>query len=419
MAIRPVKGKRQTFMLRELRETLTNKHLWGIASALVGLAIIVAALLFLPPGEAATFYDDQIGTLLAPPSQITVIVVGLLCLALAGWQFYRGFSANVTLGILSSLVVLAFMVTITSGSSLNLPGIFQIALISATPLTLGAMSGIFCERSGVINIAIEGMMLFGAFVAIPVTALSGSYSLGILAAILTGGLMAALHAVLSIKYKVDQIISGTAINILAAGATRYMKIRILQPAGLNFTPPIGTWRVPFLADVPVLGKLFELNPTTFVMLVLLVLVNVVLFYTTWGLRTRAVGEHPRAADTVGIHVNVMRYVNVIIGGCIAGFAGVYFSLGLGSFEDNMTHGQGFVALAAMIFGKWSPFGSFVAALIFGFADAVQGKMQTVLDVGIPPEFLQMAPYILTMIILAGAIGRAIPPRAVGKPYEKQ
>ncbi|MFZ5918345.1 MAG: ABC transporter permease [Chloroflexota bacterium] len=406
-------------MLRQLRETLTNTQLWGIVSGVTGLAVIAAALLVLPPGEAATFYDDQIGTLLAPPSQITVLTLGFLCLALAGWQFYRGLSLNLTLGILGSLLVMAFLVAITGGRSLNLPGVFQIALTSATPLALGALSGICCERSGVINIAIEGMMLFGAFVAIPATALSGSYTVGILAAVLTGGLMAALHAVLSIKYKVDQIISGTVINILAAGVTRYLNIRVLEPAELSAVPPIGNWRVPLLADIPVVGKLFDASPTTFVMLVLLVLVNIVLFYTSWGLRTRAVGEHPRAADTVGIHVNRMRYINVIIGGCIAGFAGIYFSLGLGSFEDNMTHGQGFVALAAMVFGKWTPYGSFAAALIFGFADAIQGKMQNVLAVGIPPEFLQMAPYVLTIIILAGAIGRAIPPRAVGKPYEKQ
>jgi len=406
-------------MLSKLRETLTISQLWGIVSIVAGLGIMAAALFLLPPGEVANFYDDKVGTLLAPPTQLTLFVVGLLCLLLGGWQFYQGFSPNLALGILGSLVVLAFMVAITSGRSLNLPGIVQIALTSATPLTLGAMSGIFCERSGVINIAIEGMMLFGAFVAIPVTALSGSYTVGILAAILTGGLMAALHAVLSIKYNVDQIISGTVINILAAGVTRYLNIRVLEPAGLSATTPIGTWRVPILADIPVLGKLFETTPPTLVMLVLLVLANVVLFYTPWGLRTRAVGEHPRAADTVGIHVNVMRYANVIIGGCIAGFAGIYFSLGLGSFEDNMTHGRGFVALAAMIFGKWSPYGSFAAALIFGFADAIQGKMQNVLQVGIPPEFLQMAPYILTIVVLAGAIGRAIPPNAVGKPYEKQ
>jgi len=406
-------------MLSKLRETLTISQLWGIVSIVAGLGIMAAALFLLPPGEVANFYDDKVGTLLAPPTQLTLFVVGLLCLLLGGWQFYQGFSPNLALGILGSLVVLAFMVAITSGRSLNLPGIVQIALTSATPLTLGAMSGIFCERSGVINIAIEGMMLFGAFVAIPATALSGSYTVGILAAILTGGLMAALHAVLSIKYNVDQIISGTVINILPAGVTRYLNIRVLEPAGLSATTPIGTWRVPILADIPVLGKLFETTPPTLVMLVLLVLANVVLFYTPWGLRTRAVGEHPRAADTVGIHVNVMRYANVIIGGCIAGFAGIYFSLGLGSFEDNMTHGRGFVALAAMIFGKWSPYGSFAAALIFGFADAIQGKMQNVLQVGIPPEFLQMAPYILTIVVLAGAIGRAIPPNAVGKPYEKQ
>lgn len=407
------------FMPSKLREMLTTKQLWGIVSIVVGLGIMAVGLFVLPPGEAATFYDDEIGTLLAPPTQITLLILGVLVLALGGWQFYRGFSPNMMLGILGSLVILTFMLAITSGRRLNLPGVFQIALTSATPLTLGALSGIFCERSGVINIAIEGMMLFGAFVAIPATALSGSYTVGILAAILTGGLMATLHAVLSIKYKVDQIISGTVINILAVGVTRYLNIRVLQPAGLSSTPPIGNWRVPFLADVPVIGRLFDVSPTTFVMLVLLVLVNILLFYTSWGLRTRAVGEHPRAADTVGIHVNAMRYINVIIGGCIAGFAGVYFSLGLGSFEDNMTHGRGFVALAAMIFGKWSPYGSFAAALIFGFADAIQGKMQNVLNVGIPPEFLQMAPYILTIVILAGAIGRAIPPKAIGKPYEKQ
>jgi ABC-type uncharacterized transport system permease subunit len=406
-------------MLRKLREALTTRQLWGIVSVAVGLGLIAIALLVLPPGEAATFYDDQIGTLLAPPTQVTLLVLGVLSLLLGGWQFYRGFSPNLVLGILGSLTVLAFMVTITSGRSLNLPGIFQIALTSATPLTLGALSGIFCERSGVINIAIEGMMLFGAFVAIPAAALSGSYAVGILAAVLMGGLMAALHAVLSIKYKVDQIISGTVINILAAGVTRYLNIRVLEPAGLSAATPLGNWRVPLLADIPVIGKLFDNSPTTFIMLILVVLVNVVLFYTPWGLRTRAVGEHPRAADTVGIHVNKMRYVNVIIGGCIAGFAGVYFSLGLGSFEDNMTHGRGFVALAAMIFGKWTPYGAFAAAMIFGFADAVQGKMQNVLQVGIPPEFLQMAPYVLTIVILAGAIGRAIPPKAIGKPYEKQ
>ncbi|HIP97068.1 MAG TPA: ABC transporter permease, partial [Anaerolineae bacterium] len=172
-------------------------------------------------------------------------------------------------------------------------------------------------------------------------------------------------------------------------------------------------------DLPIVGKFFDNNPTVFIMLVLVVVVTFIIFYTPWGLRTRSVGEHPRAADTVGVDVIRMRYVNVIIGGLIAGIGGSYFSLGLGQFEDNMTHGEGFIALAAMIFGNWTPVGSFLAALLFGFADAVQGKMQSVLRVGLPPEFLQMAPYILTMIVLAGVIGRATPPAADGKPYEKQ
>ena len=182
-----------------------------------------------------------------------------------------------------------------------------------------------------------------------------------------------------------------------------------------------------LADIPIIGPiLFENQPTVFIMLILLVVVNYVIFFTPWGLRMRACGEHPRAADTVGVHVNRMRYISVILGGLIAGIGGAYFSLGVvGTFEDGMTRGQGFVALAAMIFGNWNPIGGFLAALLFGFADALQVKMQILqpvlpfIDQPIPPEFLQMAPYILTIIVVAGVVGRAIAPAAEGKPYEKQ
>ena len=251
--------------------------------------------------------------------------------------------------------------------------------------------------------------------------------MGLLAAAIVGGLMAALHAVLSIKYKVDQIISGTVINILAAGGTRFLNLRMLEPAGLSTPGHFQPIRIPFLADIPIIGPiLFNNQPTVFIMLGLVVLVNYLIFFTPWGLRMRACGEHPRAADTVGVHVNRMRYISVIVGGIIAGIGGAYFSLGeVGAFEDNMTRGQGFVALAAMIFGNWNPIGSFLAALLFGFADALQVKMQILqpvlpfVNVSIPPEFLQMAPYILTIVVVAGVVGRAIPPAAEGKPYEKQ
>ena len=239
--------------------------------------------------------------------------------------------------------------------------------------------------------------------------------------------MASLHAVLSIKYKVDQIISGTVINILAAGGTRFLNLRLLELAGLSNAGSFDLLRIPILADIPIIGPIFFVNqPTVFIMLILLVVVNYVIFFTPWGLRMRACGEHPRAADTVGVHVNRMRYTSVILGGLIAGIGGAYFSLGVvGTFEDGMTRGQGFVALAAMIFGNWNPFGAFAAALLFGFANALQVKMQIIQPVlpfinqPIPPEFLQMAPYILTIIVVAGVVGRARPPAAEGKPYEKQ
>ena len=406
-------------MSQKWRELITRDRVLGIVAVLAGLAIITVAGLAMQENQIATFFDEKVGTLFALPSRQSLYVLGALCTFVGGWQLYKGFrSTGVLLGAAGFLVVASFLIWITKGKSMNLPGLLKTTLTSATPLTLGALSGVLCERAGVINIAIEGMMLFGAFAAIAVTSATGDQWLGMLAAVLTGGLMAALHAILSINYRVDQIISGTVINILAAGATRYLNIRLLEPAGLSTPGAISLVRIPILADIPILGKLFENTPTVFMMLLLVPLVSFILFYTPWGLRTRAVGEHPRAADTVGINVFRMRYVNVIIGGLIAGLAGSYFSLGLGSFEDNMTHGQGFIALAAMIFGNWTPVGSFLAALIFGFADAVQGKMQA-FKIALPPEFLQMAPYILTMIILGGVIGRVIPPAADGQPYEKE
>lgn len=406
-------------MLQKLRKALTRERVIGLIAMAAGVIILAAAGLGTEGGQTATFFDEGVGNLLVLPSQETLYILGMISLFVGGWQIYRGFgSVGAALGILASVVVAAFLVWMTSGTSLNLPGLLKTTLTSATPLTLGALSGVFCERAGVINIAIEGMMLFGAFAAIVVTSATDSHWMGMLGAALTGGLMASLHAVLSITYKVDQIISGTVINILAAGATRYLNIRLVQPAGLSSPGPISQISIPFLSDLPIVGKLFINTPTVFIMLILVPAVSFILFRTPWGLRTRSVGEHPRAADTVGIDVYRMRYMNVIIGGLIAGIGGSYFSLSLGSFEDNMTHGQGFIALAAMIFGNWTPVGSFFAALIFGFADAVQGKMQA-FQIALPPEFLQMAPYILTMIILAGAVGRVMAPAADGQPYEKQ
>jgi simple sugar transport system permease protein len=381
------------------------------------------------PDARATFTDETLGNLISLPSQATLYAAGALCFFVAGLRLFRQLAAlrRVMNWVLAFVAALSFLVWITSGGSMNLPGIFQATLTAATPLTLGAMAGIFCERAGIINIAIEGMMLSGAFTAVAFASIFDSLWMGLLAASIMGGIMAALHAVLSIKYKVDQIISGTVINILAAGATRFLNIRLLEPAGLSTPGSFGIISIPVLSEIPIVGPiLFENQPTVFIMLILLVLVNWLVFFTPWGLRMRACGEHPRAADTVGVHVNRMRYISVIVGGLIAGIGGAYFSLGVvGTFEDGMTRGQGFVALAAMIFGNWNPIGAFLAALLFGFANALQVKMQIIqpvlpfIDQPIPHQFLQMAPYILTIVVVAGVVGRARPPAAEGKPYEKQ
>ena len=400
-----------------------------ILMLLAGGGILILGAFGTQAGDQATFTDQKLGTLFSLSSQPTLYLMGMACLFMAGMRLYRGFAAlRAWFGLaLAVLAAFAFLVWMSSGTTLNVPGMIQATLTAATPLTLGAMCGLLCERSGIINIAIEGMMLFGAFAGVAFAAIFDNLWMGLIAASLMGGAMAGVHAVLSIKYKVDQIISGTVINILAVGATRFLNLRVLEPAGLSTPGTFDAIRIPVLADIPIVGPiLFENQPTTYIMLILLVAVNYVVFFTPWGLRMRACGEHPRAADTVGVAVNRMRYISVVIGGLIAGVGGAYFSLGqVGTFEDGMTRGQGFVALAAMIFGNWNPFGAFAAALLFGFANALQVKMQIlqpvlpIINVPIPPEFLQMAPYILTIIVVAGVVGRVRPPAQEGKPYEKQ
>ncbi|NPA90011.1 MAG: ABC transporter permease [Chloroflexi bacterium] len=398
----------------------------GLALAYgVGALILVAFILNTEPGIRAAFTytasDGQEKAWVTVPVLPFLVGSALLLLGLGMYQWRRGDRPMpYAAGILGTVVGLAFIVWITRGKSLNTPGILQSTLVAATPLTLGVLSGIFSERSGIINIAIEGMMLTGALAAAAFFALTGSPWWGLVAAMVFGGLMAALHAVLSIRYKVDQIISGTAINILAMGLTRYLNLRILDPANLSSPGTFAPIRIPVLADIPIIGPiLFDNQPTIYIALLLVPLAHIVLYHTVWGLHTRAAGEHPRAADTLGIDVFFLRYVNVIIGGMLAGIGGAYFSIGeVGSFEDNMTNGRGFMALAAMIFGNWNPFGGFAASLLFGFADAIQVKMQ-ILKVAVPPEFLQSIPYVLTIVVLAGLVGQVMPPAAEGRPYERE
>jgi len=305
-------------------------------------------------------------------------------------------------------------------SQLDPVSLLSITLVTATPLTLAALGGMMCERSGVVNIALEGIMLTGAFVGYAAAFATHNLWLGILAAIVAGMLIASLHAVLSINFLVDQIVSGTVINILAVGITGVFYRNFIESQNTAGPGTLPQWNIPLLSQIPVLGPIFFQNQfVTYAMLALIVIVHFTLFHTVWGLRSRACGEHPLAAETAGINVYFVRYVNVIASGALAGLGGAYFSLQqIGNFLPGMTGGRGFIGLAAMIFGHWTPVGAFLASLLFAGSDQVGSRLQSVFHVPIPLQFLGMLPYVLTIVVVAGAMGRAIAPAAVGRPYKK-
>ena len=300
----------------------------------------------------------------------------------------------------------------------DLVGLASATLIAATPLVLAALGGVMSERSGVTNIALEGIMLTTAFVGFAAAFVTHSLALGLLAALVSGMLIAALHAVLSIEFLVDQIVSGMVINILAVGITGVFYRTFLQQ-GIRGPGTLPVWRIPVLSGIPVLGPiLFQNQGVTYAMLVLVVVVHYVLFNTVWGLRTRACGEHPLAAETAGVNVKMVRYVNVIASGALGGLGGAYFTIQqIGQFLPNITGGRGFIALAAMIVGKWTPLGALGASLLFASSDAVGSRLQY-LGVHVPLQVLAMLPYVVTIVVVAGAVGRAVAPAAVGRPYKK-
>jgi simple sugar transport system permease protein len=365
------------------------------------------------------------------PSATTLYFFALVSVFVGGWQLARGFRrVNLVLGVVAILFVLAFLTWAARGRSLNLTGLLESTLLRAVPIALAALSGVLCERCAVINIGIEGMMLAGAFFSTVAGSLAANIWgwpewaalwFGLIGGLIVGGLLGLLLAVLAIRFKIDQVIAGTAINILGGGLTSFLSARILvEFQDLNNPGIFDGAPIPLLSKIPVLGPVFfEQNVLVYLLFILLMVVHVMLFYTRWGLRTRAVGEHPRAADTLGVDVFKTRYVNVVLGGMVGGLGGAFLTLGsVGRFDEFMTAGKGFIGLAAMIFGKWMPFGAFGSALIFGLADSLQIKL-AILEVPIPSHFLLMAPYLVTIIALAGVVGEAIPPAADGQPYEKQ
>jgi simple sugar transport system permease protein len=296
--------------------------------------------------------------------------------------------------------------------------LWQAVLASAVLLLLPALGGVISERSGVVNIAMEGMMLTGAFFAVVADLAWHNPWLATLVAMVAGGLMALIHAVVAIRFRADQIVSGIAINIFAAGLTLFLVNRIygIQDVGhISPAEALPIFDVPGLDQIPFIGQVFfKQNVIVYVALALLVLVHIVLFRTRLGLRIRAVGEHPQAADTAGINVYAIRYGAVVTSGVLSGLAGAMLAIGVSNtFVPNMTDGRGYIALAAMIFGKWTPVGAFVACLIFGLGEAIYANNSII---HISPYLLSMLPYILTLIVLAGIVGRSSPPAADGIPY---
>ncbi len=344
-----------------------------------------------------------------------------------GKQRYR-ITSYIIGGILLVFLVMALLVNTTSlGENTWLRVFFGVSALNFTlrasvPLILGAMSGILCERTGIINIGIEGMMLAGAFAAFVAKTstnhwpLMSSLLFGVAVALAVGGAMGWLHAVFSIRYRMDQIISGTVLIILAAGISAYLFDRNAVAEG-----KFGAIALPGLSQIPVVGEvLFTNPPLTYTTLILVVVIHIALFYTKWGLRSRACGEHPRAADTVGINVNRFRYMNTIIGGMLAGLAGGFLVLeAVGQFQEGMTAGRGFISLAAMIFGNWMPFGAMGAALLFGYTQALQNELLLAGVTTVPRQFVSMIPYVVTIVAVSGFVGRVRPPAAEGKVYETE
>ncbi len=365
------------------------------------------------------------------PALATNVVIGAVIL-LAGALTVAGLIGRRAAPYVAASVVLlavcAFLIWTPTGGAglpLNVVGTLSGTLLYAVPLILGAMGGIVSERSGVINVAIEGQMLMGAFAGSLVASWAGNLYYGTIGGIILGSLVGMLLAAFAIRYQVNQVVLGVVINTLVLGLTNYLYSALMSSdtgaAKYNGAPAFQAKKIPWIGDIPVIGPVFfDQNVLVYAMYLVLTLVAVALFRTRWGLRTRAVGEHPRAADTVGINVNRLRFWNVALAGSIAGLAGVFVSLGtVGSFTENMTAGRGYIALAVVIFGGWRPLRAVAAALLFAFCSELKDLLPALpLPVAIPGQIITMLPYLVTIVVVAGVIGRVRAPAADGVPYAK-
>ncbi|MFI7607065.1 ABC transporter permease [Micromonospora sp. NPDC049366] len=401
----------------------------------VGLVLVVlgllAAVLFgaLATDQQARFTlsEDAAGAALSINGTTGAILFGAIALA-AGVALLAGLPKRWFLPVLGVGLV-AFVLSFlcwqvsaapTGQNFMPLVNILRGTFILALPLIFGALAGVLCERSGVVNVAIEGQLLMGAFSGALFGSISGNVWVGLVAAAIGGALISLLLAIFSIRYLVDQVVMGIVLNLLAVGVTGFLYERLMQTDAqkYNSAPRFSNWEIPLLKDIPVLGPaLFRGNIFLYVGLLLVLVIHIALFRTRWGLRTRSVGEHPTAADTLGVRVLGLRYRNVLLAGVVAGIGGASYTLALFSFTKNMIGGKGFIALAALIFGRWNPVGALLAALFFGFADQLATYLGAINSV-IPSQFLAMLPYLATILAVAGLVGKVRAPAADGKPYIK-
>jgi general nucleoside transport system permease protein len=413
------------------RGTVRNWKTPIILSVLAVVALVVFALG--APANSVTFR-------LSDPSDAVVLTDLVLSAPVTGWICAVLMLAAAVLSILevragrrvpgwlvavfAVLFVVGFLTWVVGSATtpnVALYGLLAGSVTLAVPLIFGSLSGVLCERSGVVNIAIEGQLLFGAFAAAVAGSLSGSAVVGLLAAAVAGVLVSLVLAVFSIKYIVNQVIVGVVLNVLVSGLTGFLFSTVLSADAetWNSPPRLPVLPIPFLSEIPVIGPiLFRQTIVGYLMYVAVAVIYVGLFYTKWGLRTRAVGEHPKAADTLGVQVNRMRFTNVLLAGVVAGIGGSFFTLvSVSGFGRDMTAGQGYIALAALIFGRWNPIGAFFAALLFGFATNLQYVL-SFLGTPVPNEFLAMLPYVVTIFAVAGLVGKSRAPAASGIPYIK-
>lgn len=348
-------------------------------------------------------------------------LASMLAVLLATVQFRARKTSRFASGFFAATFLLSFLCWAAAGKFIPFTGLLQGALLLSVPLIFGAMAGVLSERSGVINIAIEGQLLAGAFMSGVIASLTQNNWLGLLIAPFAGAAISWLLAVFAIKYGIDQVVLGFVLNVLVIGLTNFLYKKLLIPyqstwnAGGTFAPI----EIPLLSKIPVIGPIFfSQSIIVYLMYIVVIAIHIALFKSRWGLRTRSVGEHPTAAESVGIDVNKVRFRNVVIAGAVAGLGGAFFTLGaVGAFSKEMTAGKGFIALAALIFGRWSPMGAVAAALIFGFADNLQGLL-TITGTPIPSEFMLMAPYVATIIAVSGFVGKVRAPAADGIPYKR-